>query len=90
MVATVLGRHEAPGPPLWLRQSRWRAQSLQELGAEASESRMQSLRRVDERRVKRIVIAEAEQRAKDRRAIQVVLVSAGIFLILVVMIALLS
>jgi hypothetical protein len=90
MVAAVLARHEFPGPPLWLRQTRSRAQSLKELESDASAARMKSLQDVDLRRRERYAISETEQRVKDRQAIRVLFISAGMFLIVVVVIALIS
>lgn len=89
-VAAVLGRHEFPGPPLWLRQTRSRANSLKELEEHASESRMAALKGVDDRRKERIAISEAKQRIKDRQVVRILFLSAGMFLVVVVVITLLS
>lgn len=63
---------------------------MKELEEHASESRMAALKGVDDRRKERIAISEAKQRIKDRQVVRVLFLSAGMFLVVVVVITLLS
>jgi hypothetical protein len=89
VVARVLTRQGAVGPPFWLGRVRDRADELKRREAWASEQRMEQLREIDRRRMQDDARALARQRAADRQIVLVLGLALGVLGVIVVTLVLL-
>jgi len=89
MVARVLTRQGALGPPFWLGRVRDRADELKRREAWASEQRMEHLREIDRRRIQDEARALARQRAADRHIVLALGVAVAVLAVIVATVVLL-
>lgn len=67
IVASILDRQGARGPPLWIRRLRSQVEALQASEAKASSQRYESLLEIDRRRLRAEAEVRIRQREKDRQ-----------------------
>ncbi len=89
IVASILNRQGAKGPPLWIRRMRSQVEALQASEAKASSKRFESLLEIDRRRLRAEAEDRLRQREKDRQilfygAVGVLVLVLSVVLILVI------
>lgn len=89
IVASILNRQGAKGPPLWIRRLRSQVEALQVSEAKASSKRFESLLQIDRRRLRAEAEDRLRQREKDRQilfygAVGVLVLVLSVMLILVI------
>jgi predicted RNA-binding Zn-ribbon protein involved in translation (DUF1610 family) len=81
MLDRVLDRLKSDSQPRWLREARSRAEMIKEAEANASEQRLEELRRIDEERIRAQEAQERQTKAQERRMLSAALLTAAVIIL---------